>query len=42
MEYGIDMFEIYVDVIKLGDKVLVVDDLLVTGGMIEVIIKFIC
>lgn len=42
LEYGIDQLEIYVDVIKLGDKVLVVDDLLVIGGIIEVIVKLIC
>lgn len=42
LEYGIDQLEIYVDVIKLGDKVLVVDDLLVIGGIIDVMVKLIC
>lgn len=41
LEYGIDQLEIYVDVIKSGDKVLVVDDLLVIGGIIEAIVKLI-
>lgn len=40
LEYGIDMIEIYVDVIKEGDCVLLVDDLIVIGGIVEVLIKF--
>ena len=32
LEYGIDAVEIHKDAIKEGDKVLVVDDLLATGG----------
>jgi adenine phosphoribosyltransferase len=32
LEYGKDAFEIHVDAIKPGDKVLIVDDLLATGG----------
>ena len=32
LEYGTDQLEIHVDAIKPGDKVLVVDDLLATGG----------
>ncbi|MBC3620497.1 adenine phosphoribosyltransferase [Vibrio metschnikovii] len=35
LEYGTDTLEIHVDAIKPGDKVLVVDDLLATGGTIE-------
>lgn len=35
LEYGTDTLEIHVDTIKPGDKVLVVDDLLATGGTIE-------
>ena len=35
LEYGTDQLEIHVDAIKPGDKVLVVDDLLATGGTIE-------
>ncbi len=36
-----DQLEIHVDAIKPGDKVLVVDDLLATGGTIEATVKLI-
>jgi len=32
LEYGTDIIEIHKDAIKKGDKVLLVDDLLATGG----------
>lgn len=32
LEYGIDSLEMHKDAVKKGDKVLVVDDLLATGG----------
>jgi len=32
LEYGVDTIEIHADVIKPGDKVLLVDDLIATGG----------
>ncbi len=32
LEYGVDTIEIHADVIKKGDKVLLVDDLIATGG----------
>ncbi len=35
LEYGKDTLEIHKDAIVAGDKVLLVDDLLATGGMIE-------
>ncbi|MFY2508103.1 adenine phosphoribosyltransferase [Vibrio pectenicida] len=35
LEYGSDTLEIHTDAISQGDKVLVVDDLLATGGTIE-------
>ncbi len=35
LEYGTDTLEIHTDAIEAGDKVLVVDDLLATGGTIE-------
>ncbi|ABO24102.1 adenine phosphoribosyltransferase [Shewanella loihica PV-4] len=41
LEYGHDMLEIHTDAIKPGDKVLVVDDLLATGGTIEATVKLI-
>ncbi|WP_119467944.1 adenine phosphoribosyltransferase [Vibrio cholerae] len=41
LEYGTDTLEIHVDAIKPGDKVLVGDDLLATGGTIEATTKLI-
>ena len=32
LEYGVDTIEIHADVIKAGDRVLLVDDLIATGG----------
>jgi adenine phosphoribosyltransferase len=41
LEYGDDTLEIHCDAISPGDKVLVVDDLLATGGTIEATTKLI-
>ncbi|MDP2575556.1 adenine phosphoribosyltransferase [Vibrio penaeicida] len=41
LEYGTDTLEIHTDAIAKGDKVLVVDDLLATGGTIEATVKLI-
>jgi adenine phosphoribosyltransferase len=41
LEYGTDTLEIHTDAIVEGDKVLVVDDLLATGGTIEATTKLI-
>lgn len=41
LEYGTDVLEIHTDAIHEGDKVLVVDDLLATGGTIEATVKLI-
>ncbi|NUU64681.1 adenine phosphoribosyltransferase [Enterobacteriaceae bacterium BIT-l23] len=41
LEYGTDKLEIHVDAITPQDKVLVVDDLLATGGTIEATVKLI-
>ncbi|WP_267960042.1 adenine phosphoribosyltransferase [Shewanella sp. AS16] len=41
LEYGEDVLEIHTDAIGAGDKVLVVDDLLATGGTIEATVKLI-
>lgn len=35
LEYGVDRVEIHVDAVSKGDKVLVVDDLIATGGTAE-------
>ncbi|ATC95279.1 adenine phosphoribosyltransferase [Pseudoalteromonas tunicata] len=41
LEYGEDVLEIHTDAISQGDKVLLVDDLLATGGTIEATIKLV-
>jgi adenine phosphoribosyltransferase len=41
LEYGMDTLEIHTDAIVEGDKVLMVDDLLATGGTIEATTKLI-
>lgn len=41
LEYGTDVLEIHKDAIKPGDKVLVVDDLLATGGTAKAVCKLI-
>jgi adenine phosphoribosyltransferase len=37
LEYGTDTLEIHQDAIKKGDRVLVVDDLLATGGTVKAV-----
>jgi len=41
LEYGQDTLEIHQDALKPDDKVLIIDDLLATGGTIEATIKLI-
>lgn len=41
LEYGTDQLELHKDAIQSGDLVLVVDDLLATGGTIEATVKLI-
>lgn len=41
LEYGTDTLEIHKDAIGPGDKVLIVDDLLATGGTVEAVIKLV-
>ncbi|WP_337008138.1 adenine phosphoribosyltransferase [Pantoea sp. AS142] len=41
LEYGTDQLELHKDAIQPGDQVLVVDDLLATGGTIEATVKLI-
>lgn len=41
LEYGSDRIEIHVDAIQQGERVLLVDDLIATGGTMEAAIKLI-
>ena len=41
LEYGTDKIEIHKDALKKGDRVLIVDDLLATGGTAEAAVKLI-
>lgn len=41
LEYGEDTLEIHTDSIQAGDNVLVIDDLLATGGTVEATVKLI-
>ncbi len=41
LEYGTDTLQIHIDAIKPGDKVVLVDDLLATGGTIEAATKLV-
>lgn len=41
LEYGTDTLEIHIDAVKPGQKVLVLDDLLATGGTIEATIDMV-
>ncbi len=41
LEYGHATFEIHKDSIKPGDKVVIIDDLIATGGTLQAIVKLI-
>jgi len=41
LEYGTDTLEIHQDAIKPGEKVLIVDDLLATGGTVDAVINLV-
>lgn len=41
LEYGTDTLEIHVDALKKGDRVVLVDDLLATGGTMEATCKLV-
>jgi adenine phosphoribosyltransferase len=41
LEYGTDVVEIHADAIKPGDKVMVHDDVLATGGTAEAVMKLV-
>lgn len=41
LEYGTDRIEVHIDAINKGDKVLIVDDLIATGGTAEATVKLV-
>ncbi len=41
LEYGTDSLEIHIDAIQKGDKILIHDDLLATGGTVEAVCKMV-
>jgi adenine phosphoribosyltransferase len=41
LEYGSDTLEIHVDAIKKGEKVIIVDDLIATGGTVGATVKLV-
>ena len=41
LEYGQDTLEMHTDAVKSGDNVLIIDDLLATGGTVEATVKLV-
>ncbi len=41
LEYGVDVIEIHEDAIRKGERILIVDDLIATGGTAEAAVKLI-
>ena len=41
LEYGVDSLEIHIDAFKKGAQVIIVDDLLATGGTAEAVIRLV-
>ncbi|MEJ2202180.1 MAG: adenine phosphoribosyltransferase, partial [Desulfuromonadaceae bacterium] len=41
LEYGTDTLEIHVDAFKPGDRVVVADDLLATGGTVSAVVELV-
>lgn len=41
LEYGEDRLEIHADAVQAGDNVLIIDDLLATGGTVEACVKLV-
>ena len=41
LEYGVDKIEIHTDAIEEGERVLIVDDLIATGGTVEAAVKLV-
>jgi adenine phosphoribosyltransferase len=41
LEYGVDTIEVHLDAVRTGERVLIVDDLIATGGTAEAAVKLI-
>ena len=41
LEYGVDQIEIHTDAIEEGERVLIVDDLIATGGTVKAAVKLV-
>ena len=41
LEYGVDALELHTDAIKFGERVLILDDLLATGGTVKASIELV-
>jgi adenine phosphoribosyltransferase len=41
LEYGVDMIEMHEDAIETGERILIVDDLIATGGTAEAAVKLV-
>jgi adenine phosphoribosyltransferase len=41
LEYGTDTLEIHADALKKGDKVVIIDDLLATGGTVGAVVELV-
>ncbi len=41
LEYGVDSVEMHVDALKTGQRALIVDDLLATGGTVEAVARLV-
>jgi adenine phosphoribosyltransferase len=41
LEYGVDTIEVHLDAMKKGERILIVDDLIATGGTAEAAVKLI-
>ena len=41
LEYGVDTIEVHLDAVKPGERVLIIDDLIATGGTAEAAVKLI-
>jgi adenine phosphoribosyltransferase len=41
LEYGVDIIEMHADAIRAGERVLIVDDLIATGGTAEAAVKLV-